>query len=170
MSAWRFPLAIASAYVAICAASRSDGHDDGSDHAEETEHFREDENENEGHKYRLIDRIELDALLADDTDSVPCGHIAQACQCTCEEVEHRFGCSLIANSNDFLGEENRNDESVDGENTSHNDWDDRLEGEVRPGDGKRGNTHTALRSAIGRAQVAESHGESDAAPRKPVEA
>ena len=108
---------------AFCARS-SDGHDDGSDHAEETKHFREDENQDEGHKYLLVDRIELDSLFTYDADSVPGCDIAQARKRACEKVQQWESCSLVALGNYLLGEEYRDDETVDGENTSHNDWDD----------------------------------------------
>ena len=102
----------------------SDGHDDCGDHAEETENFGEDENQNESHKDLLIDSIELDTLLAHKSNSIAGGDIAETSQGTRAKEEEWCGGGLISSSDDLLGEEDGDDESVDGENTSHNDGDD----------------------------------------------
>lgn len=148
----------------------SDGHNDGSDHAEQTKHFGEDENKNESDKDLLVDCIELDALLTNETDCVSSCDIADTTQGTSAELQERSRCSYGAGRYDFLREKHCDDQAIDRENTSHNNGDDRLEGEMGSSDRKRGNAHARLGRAISCAEVAESHRKGDSAPSKEVEA
>ena len=134
------------------ATARSEGHNDSTNHAVEAEDLSEDENQDEANEDALVDGVVLDALLTDQADSVARHNVAQAASETRApvEVSRSGGLNLRCRG---LGHEHREDETVDWKNTSHNNGDDGLEGQLGSRHGDRGNTHAGLRRAVRSANV-----------------
>jgi hypothetical protein len=63
----------------------------------------------------------------------------------------------------ILGDEDGDDERVDGENTGHDDGDEALHDQVRPEGSHACNANAGFRGAISRARAAKDHGRGNTA-------
>ena len=78
-------------------------------------------------------------------------HVKRTCDLLVERVSLRRGLELS-------GDEHRDDDAVDGDDTGHDHGDDGLHDELGPHDGHGGDTGAGLGRAVGGAHGAEDHG------------
>jgi len=145
------------------------GQDDGDDETIQSEGFSEDHHKNEGDQDISLS-VTTNTGITDDTNAKAGGEggetTAESSTESLVSLVVSIGpfawvsevCWSVLDLGDALLEENRNNEAVHTEHTSHNDGNDRFEEKVGLEDGDGDDTNTGLGSSVGRAEVSENEG------------
>jgi len=134
------------------------GHDDGNNEAIKSNSL----SENEDKDHTNIDSISLgigsNTSITGNTNGKTGGEGGET---TAESSGEVFVSLTTLGGGTFLDHEDGNDDTIDTENTCHDNWDDGLEDLVRVNNSEGGDTDTGLGSSVGGSEVGENKGSSD---------
>jgi hypothetical protein len=135
---------------ACCLARHGAGrlrvHEKGDDETVQTQDLGENENENHADKEARLLRCTPDTSIADNTDGKTSSETSETDGKTGTELDEAGKEGLLLA--EVTGDEDRDNETIDSNDTSHNDGDDVLHDEVRTQDTHGRDTDTRLGRAV----------------------
>jgi len=131
-------------------------HEKGNDESVQSQDLSENENQDHADEQPRLLRRAPHAGVADDADGETGRQTSQTDRETGTKLDEADEETRVLPQ--VVGDEHRHDETVDGNDTSHNDGNDVLDDQVRPEDTHGRDANTRLGSAVGSTEAGEDDG------------
>lgn len=128
---------------------------DGDDQTVQTQDFSENEDQNHTDEQSGLLGSTTDTGITDDTDGETGGQTGESYSQTSTEMDEALVQRVLRGRIQRTGDKDSNDQTVDGNDTRHDNGNDGLHDQLRPHHRHGGNTGTGFRRSIGGSEGAE---------------